>query len=189
ISKAPESQRAKLATQLAARAVARAKEAAKKASHRAEKGKGEPRDPEQARREEISERTADLNDTVEALVLGAHDLATHPPADYKKARRTRLKLEQQIGEVESEVRKLQALGGPGLTEAQHAQLQTARADLLAAREHERNLSGRIGAILGLLAVIYASLSIAQAGGLALYPHFHAALARGVGLLVHLAPHD
>jgi len=192
IAKAPASQRAKLATQLAARAVARAKELSARTNRRAsEKAKatGAPKDPEEARKEEIAERTQDLNDSVEALALGAHGLVTSPPKDYRKAHRARLKLEEQIGAVESEVKKLQALGGPGLTAAQEADLRTARADLLTARDHEHNLAGRLGAILGFLAVVYASLSIAQAGVLAMSRDFHDVLSRELSLLVNVAPED
>ena len=192
IAKAPPNERAKLAGQLAARAVAKAKELSARANRRAaaKTKPGEaPKDPEQARREEIAERTEDLNDSVEALALGAHALATHPPDDYKKAHRTRLTLERRIGDVETEVNKLQALGGPGLSAAQQTSLRAARADLLLAREHEHNLAGRLRALLGFLAVIYASLSIAQAGVLAMSRDFHDALSRELSLLVNVAPED
>ncbi|HEY1417135.1 MAG TPA: hypothetical protein VGF41_04495, partial [Myxococcaceae bacterium] len=58
-----------------------------------------------------------------------------------------------------------------------------------AHRHERGLAGRLGAVLALLAAIYASLGIEQTGVLALSRDFHDALSRELSLLVHVAPED
>ena len=91
--------------------------------------------------------------------------------------------------MEREAHRLERRGAAALTEAERARLGRARASLQIVRRHERGLAGRLGAVLALLAAIYASLGIAQIGVLALSRDFHDALSRDLSLLVHLAPED
>src|SRR5215831_12774415 len=76
-----------------------------------------------------------------------------------------------------------------MSEAELARLHRGRAALQTAHRNEKGLAGRLGAVLALLAAIYASLGIAQTGVLALTRDFHDALSRDLSLLVNVAPED
>jgi hypothetical protein len=86
ISRAPRSERGKVASQSVARAIARVKEATSNASRRAERAKGrdDPKGLEQrgGKRSRSRPRTSM---TAWRHWPGAHALATAPPSDYRKA--------------------------------------------------------------------------------------------------------
>src|SRR5262245_28617712 len=182
----PPEQRGKRTAELVAAAVEKAKQEATRAQRRAEerkaKGKGdEAKDELAEEREGVSEKLTELTIAAEAL---AHD--TKSSGEVRRARR---RLERELSEVEKEARALEKRGAPPLTEQDRARLERARTALYTAHRHERGLAGRIGAVLALLAAIYASLGIAQTGILALSRDFHDQLSRDLSLLVNVAPED
>jgi hypothetical protein len=181
----------KSAARLSAAAIARAaREVAREArqGHRAGSAKADDQDPEAARREKIQEQTEELQQEVEALALGARELVLEPPT-WTKARLARRNLERSLREVEERSSRLESEGAAGLSARDRARLETIRADLRSARNHERGLAGRFGSVLALLAAIYASLSIGQIAVLAFSRDFHDALSRELSLLVNVAPED
>ena len=178
-------ERSKRTADLVAAALQKAKTEttrAKKHAERQSTSGGDPADELKEDREEVTERLGDLT-------LAAEALAREPPSKAGAARSARRRLERELDGVEKDQRKLEKRGAPALTEAEQAKLARARAALQVVRRHERGLAGRLGAVLALLAVIYASLGIAQTGILALSRDFHDALSRDLSLLVHVAPED
>jgi hypothetical protein len=186
LKNAPPEERAARTAELVAAAVARAQTEARRAERAAKgRGKGTPED-EAA---ELAEEREGLRTEIEELTTAAEALARVPPSDVGEARKERRSLERKADALEKDARKLERRGAATLSESERAQLGRARAALHAARRHERGLSGRIGAVLALLAALYASLGIAQIGVLAFSRDFHDALARDLSLLVHVAPED
>jgi hypothetical protein len=182
LQKAPPEERGKRTAELVASALQKAKKEAARGERRA-KGKGnESAEELKDDREAVTERLGDLTTAAEAL-------AQESPGNAGKARRARRSLERELNEVEKDARKLEAKGAAPLTDAEKAKLVRARTALQIAHRHERGLVGRLGAVLALLAAIYASLGIAQTGVLALSRDFHDALSRELSLLVHVAPED
>ena len=130
-----------------------------------------------------------MHDKLEELTLAAETLAQATPSEAGEARKARRHLEKELDGVERDAQRLERRGAAALTDAERARLGHARAALQIVRRHERGLAGRLGAVLALLAAIYASLGIAQVGVLALSRDFHDALSRDLSLLVQLAPED
>jgi hypothetical protein len=91
--------------------------------------------------------------------------------------------------VQKDAHALEKRDAPPLNEQDRARLERARAALYTAHRHERGLAGRLGAVLALLAALYASLGIAQTAILALSRDFHDQLSRDISLLVNVAPED
>ncbi len=181
LKNATPEERGKRTAELVAAAVARAQKEAGRAGQR----KGKAND---AASELADDREA-VKDTLEELALAAEVLAREPPRSAGASRKARRHLERKLDQVEKEAATLERKGAPPLSEAERAQLERARAALMVVHRHERGLAGRLGAVLALLAAIYASLSIAQTGVLALSRDFHDALSRELSLLVQLAPED
>jgi len=184
LKNATPEERGKRTAELVAAAVARAQKEAGRAE-RAGKRKGTAND---AATELADDREA-VKDTLEEVALAAEVLARAPPRSAGAARKARRHLERKLDEVEKEAAALERKGAPPLSAAERAQLERARAALMEVRRHERGLAGRLGAVLALLAAIYASLGIAQTGVLALSRDFHDALSRELSLLVQVAPED
>jgi hypothetical protein len=179
-------ERSKRTSELVAAALAQAKKEAGRAQKRAEKGQGKGKDDTA---DELTQDREDLRDKIEELTLAAEALAQATPSGAGQARKARLHLEKKLDGVQRDAQRLERRGAAPLTEAERASLGRARASLQIVRRHERGLAGRLGAVLALLAAIYASLGIAQIGVLALSRDFHDALSRDLSLLVHLAPED
>ena len=181
---APPEERSKRTAELVAAAVKKATQAASRAERRAGKHGGKPGDAAQ----DLADERDGLRESIDLLTLEAEMLARQAPpaAQSRKARRH---IERQLDEVEKEAARLARRGASPLSAAEEAKLERARAALAALRRHERGLAGRLGAVLALLAAIYASLGIAQTGVLALSRDFHDALSRDLSLLVHVAPED
>lgn len=182
---APPEERGKRTADLVAAALEKAKtEAARAKKHAERQGSsgGDAADELKEEREEVTEKIGDLT-------LAAEALAREPPSKAGASRKARRHLERELDGVEKDQRTLEKRGAPPLTEAEQAKLARARAALQVVRRHERGLAGRLGAVLALLAAIYASLGIAQTGILALSRDFHDALSRDLSLLVHVAPED
>jgi hypothetical protein len=154
---------------------------AKKHAERQSSAGGDAADELKEEREEVTEKIGDLT-------LAAEALARETPS-AGQTRKARRHLERELDGVEKDQKRLEKKGAQPLTEAEKAKLASARAALEIARRHERGLAGRLGAVLALLAAIYASLGIAQTGILALSRDFHDALSRDLSLLVHVAPED
>jgi hypothetical protein len=187
LQEAPPEERGKRTAELVAAAIQQAKKEASRAQTRA--GKTKDRSPEEDAADELQQDREDLGDKIGELTLAAEVLAHDTPSGAGEARTARRHLERELDEVERDARKLERRGAAALTEGEKASLERARAALRIVARHERSLAGRLGAVLALLAVIYASLGIAQAGILALSRDFHDALSRDISLLVHVAPED
>ncbi|HEY3588064.1 MAG TPA: hypothetical protein VGK85_12965 [Myxococcaceae bacterium] len=182
---APPEERGKRTADLVAAALEKAKTEtarAKKHAERQSSGGGDAADELKEGREEVTEKIGDLT-------LAAEALARESPSKAGASRKARRHLERELDGVEKDQRNLEKRGAPPLTEAEQAKLARARAELQVVRRHERGLAGRLGAVLALLAAIYASLGIAQTGILAMSRDFHDALSRDLSLLVHVAPED
>ncbi len=167
--------------------VAAALEKAKKETARAERSAGKRKGQDEA--EDLKEAREAVGDKLEELAIAADALAQDTSKASGEARRARRRLERQLDRVQSEAAQLQRKGAAPLSAAEQAQLERARAALKVVHRHERGLAGRLGAVLALLAAIYASLGIAQTGVLALSRDFHDALSRELSLLVNVAPED
>jgi len=185
LEQAPPEERGKRTAELVAAALAQAKKEASRAQTRA--GKGNAKGADAA--DELAEDRQDVHDKIEELTLAAEVLAKETPSGAGEARKARRTLERELDEVEKDARKLERRGAATLTEGEKAGLVRARAALRIVQKHERGLAGRFGAVLSLLAVIYASLGIAQTVILALSRDFHDVLSRELSLLVHVAPED
>jgi len=183
LKNAPPAERAKRTAELVAAAIARAKTEAGGAKHSGKMGKGS--DPAQ----DLAEARSDVTETIDALALEAEALASVPAGKVGESRHARRKLERQLDDVEREAAALARQGAAPLSSAERARLDHARASLAVARRHERGFAGRLGAVLALLAAIYASLGIAQTGILSLSRDFHDVLSRDLSLLVQVAPED
>jgi hypothetical protein len=182
---APPEERSKRTADLVAAALQKAKTETTRARKHAERQSssgGDAADELKEEREEVTEKLGDLT-------LAAEALAREPPSKVGAARSARRRLERELDGVEKDQGKLEKRGAPPLNEAEQAKLARARAALQVVRRHERGLVGRFGAVLALLAAIYASLGLAQTGILALSRDFHDALSRDLSLLVHVAPED
>jgi uncharacterized protein involved in cysteine biosynthesis len=186
-----ETETLRSAARLSAAAIARAaREVALEARQKRSgaSGKAEEEDPAAAHREQVQKQKEELHEEVEALALGARELAREPPG-FTQARLARRNLERTLRDVERRSSKLEAEGALGLLPRDRTRLETIRADLRSARNHERGLAGRFGSLLALLAAIYASLSIAQIAVLAVSRDFHDAVSRELSLLINVAPED
>lgn len=188
---APPSERGKRAAELVARALSRARREGERAQgHAGTPATGDDqKDDSAARKDALQEEREALRDDIEELQTDAEALVSHPPSAFGEARAERRKLERQRERLERRSAELSGRGAPPLTEAESGQLTATQAFLETARAHERGLRGRLGAILALLAAVYASLSLAQAGVLAMSRDFHDALSRELSLLVQVAPED
>ncbi len=175
--------------QRTAELVAAALEKAKKEASRAERRAGTRKGKADTSAQDLQDERESLGDALTEVAIAAEALSHDPSKSAADSRRARRHLERKLDEVETEAAALQKRGAPGLSPSERARLDRARAALLNVRRHERGLSGRIGAVLALLAAIYASLGIAQTGVLALSRDFHDALSRELSLLVHVAPED
>jgi hypothetical protein len=184
LQKAPAEERSKRTAELVAAAIQKAKKEAARGQHRTS-GKDQGKDAA----EELKEDREAVTEKIGDLTTAAEALAQESPGNVGKARRARRSLERELNEVEKDARKLEAKGAAPLDDAEKAKLLRARTALQVAHRHERGLVGRLGALLALLAAIYASLGIAQTGVLALSRDFHDALSRELSLLVHVAPED
>ncbi len=184
LKNAPPGERAKRTAELVAAAVARAQTKASQAE-RAGKKQGKSRDAAQ----DLAEARSDLKDTIDELALEAETLASMPSSTAGETKRERRRVERRLEKVEREAVTLERRGAAALSAAERGRLEHARASLASARRHERGFAGRLGAVLALLAAIYASLGIAQTAILALSRDFHDALSRDLSLLVHVAPED
>ncbi|HZJ56471.1 MAG TPA: hypothetical protein VFD38_20170, partial [Myxococcaceae bacterium] len=185
LQESPPEERGKRTAELVAAAVERAKREAGRAQRRAEKRKS--KGDEAA--DELTEDREAVSDRLEELTIGAEALSRDTPKSAGEARRARRHLERELGEVEKEARALEQRGAPPLTAQDRARIERTRAALEVVHRHERGLAGRFGAVLALLAAIYASLGIAQTAILALSRDFHDALSRELSLLVNVAPED
>jgi len=184
LQKAPAEERSKRTAERVAAAIQRAKKEAARGERRAGK-KAEGKDAA----EELKEDRESLTEKLGELTAAAEALANESPGNAGKARRERRSLERELNAVEKDARKLEAKGAPPLNEVEKAKLLRARTALQIAHRHERGLVGRLGAVLALLAAIYASLATAQTVVLALSRDFHDVLSRELSLLVHVAPED
>jgi hypothetical protein len=187
LQEAPPEERGKRTAELVAAAVQQAKKEAGRAQTRA--GKSKDKSPEEDAADELQQDREDVGDKIGELTLAAEALAHETPSGAGEARKARRQLERELDKAEKDARKLERRGAAALTEGEKASLERARAALRIVGRHERSLAGRLGAVLALLAVIYASLGIAQTGILALSRDFHDALSRDISLLVHVAPED
>jgi hypothetical protein len=190
-ARAGKSETLRSAARISAAAIARAaREVARETRQKRSGASGKPddEDPAAARREQVQEQKEELHEEVEALALGARELVREPPS-FSQARLARRSLERTLRDVEERSSKLEAEGAPGLSPRDWERLETIRADLRSARNHERGLAGRFGSVLALLAAIYASLSIAQIAVLAVSRDFPDAVSRELSLLVNVAPED
>ena len=185
LQSAPQEERNKRTAELVAAAVEKAKREATRAQKRAEGKKGTGNDEA----DELAEDRKDLGEKLGVLTIAAETLSRATPSEVGEARKARRHLERELDGVERDVQKLERKGAPPLNEVERAKLARAREALQVARRHERGLAGRLGAVLALLAAIYASLGIAQTGVLALSRDFHDALSRDLSLLVNVAPED
>jgi hypothetical protein len=181
---APPEERSRRTAELVAAAVQKAKKEASQAQKRAEKHKASGNNPA----DELAEERADVTEKLGELTIAAEAIA-RGGSSAREARNARRHLERELDGLEKDQQKLERRGAAPFTEAERAKLVRARAALHEARRHERGLAGRIGAVLALLAVIYASLGIGQTIVLALSRDFHDALSRDLSLLVHVAPED
>ena len=184
LQKAPPEERNKRTAALVAAAIQKAKKEAARGQHRAS-GKDSGKDAA----EELKEDREAVTEKIGELTAAAEALAQGSPGNVGKARRARRSLERELNEVEKDARKLEAKGAAPLNDAEKAKLLRARTALQVAHRHERGLVGRLGAVLALLAAIYASLATAQTVVLALSRDFHDVLSRELSLLVHVAPED
>ena len=184
LQKAPPEERSKRTAELVAAAIQKAKKEAARGQHRAS-GKDQGKDAA----EELKEDREAVTEKIGELTVAAEALAQESPGNVGKARRARRSLERELNEAEKDARKLEAKGAAPLNDAEKAKLLRARTALQIAHRHERGLVGRLGAVLALLAAIYASLATAQTVVLALSRDFHDALSRELSLLVHVAPED
>jgi len=186
LKNAPPEERGKRTAELIAAAVreaqAKAQKKASKAAHAA-KSKG------QTEEEDIADDRESVMEKLGELALAAETLAREAPSARGEARRARRRLERGLDEVEKETAALVRRGAAPMSEAELAKLHRGRAALHEAHRHEKGLAGRWGAVLALLAAIYASLGIAQTAILALSRDFHDALSRDLSLLVNVAPED
>ncbi|MGZ6139690.1 MAG: hypothetical protein ACXWLA_03405, partial [Myxococcaceae bacterium] len=162
LKNAPPEERAKRTAELVAAAIARAKTKASQAE-----GAGNKRGKSGDAAQDLAEARNDLKDTIDELALEAETLANLPPSKSGEAKRERRRVERKLDQVEKEAATLERRGAAALSPAERGRLEHARASLASARRHERGLAGRLGAVLALLAAIYASLGIAQTGILAL----------------------
>ena len=178
-------ERSKRTAELIAAAVEKAKKASAVAKQRAERRKGKVDE----KADELTEDREGLSEKLEELTIAAEALALGTPSRGGDARRARRHLERELDQLERDARTLEQRGAPPLTAQDRARLERARAALVTAHRHERGLPGRIGAVLALLAAIYASLGIAQTAILALSRDFHDVLSRDLSLLVNVAPED
>jgi hypothetical protein len=185
LENAPPEERGKRTAELVAAAVAQARKEASRAQTHAGKGKAKGADAA----DELAEDRQDVHDKIEELTLAAETLAKVTPSGAGEARQARRHLERELDQAEKEGRKLERRGAAALTEGEKASLARARAALRIVQKHERGLAGRFGAVLALLAVLYASLGIAQTVILALSRDFHDVLSRELSLIVHVAPED
>jgi hypothetical protein len=185
LEQAPPEERGKRTAELVAAALAQAKKEATRAQTRA--GKGNAKGADAA--DELAEDRQDVGEKIDELTLAAEVLAKETPSGAGEARKARRQLERELDQAEKDARKLERRGAAALTEGEKAKLARARAALRIVQKHERGLAGRFGAVLALLAVMYASLGIAQTGILALSRDFHDVLSRELSLLVHVAPED
>ena len=185
LQESPPEERGKRTADLVAAAVEKAKQEATRAERRAEKRKGKVDEAA----DELAEEREDVSEKLGALTIAAEALARATPKSSGEARRARRNLERELDQAEKEARALEQRGAAPLTAQDRARLERARAALQVAHRHERGLAGRLGAVLALLAAIYASLGIAQAGVLALSRDFHDVLSRDLSLLVNVAPED
>jgi hypothetical protein len=183
LQESPPEERGKRTAELVAAAVEKAKQEASRAEKRAEKRKGKVDEPA----DELAEEREGLSEKLSGLTIAAEALARDKSST--DARRARRQLERELAEVEKEARALERRGAPPLTEQDRARLERARTALHTVHRHERGLAGRLGAVLALLAAIYASLGIAQTAILALSRDFHDQLSRDLSLLVNVAPED
>jgi hypothetical protein len=183
LQEGPPEERGKRTAELVAAAVEKAKQEAGRAERHAEKRKGKPdeaKDELAEEREGVSEKLAELTIAAEALARGTKSTEVRP---------ARRQLERELAQVEKDAQELERRGAPPLSEKDRARLLRARTALYTAHRHERGLAGRLGAVLALLAAIYASLGIAQTAILALSRDFHDQLSRDISLLVNVAPED
>ncbi len=185
LQEASPEERGKRTAELVAAAVEKAKKQAARAERRAGKGPGKVEDEAQ----DLKDEREAVSDRLEEIAIAADALAQQIPKNSGEARRARRSLERQLDHVEKDAAALQRKGADPLSAAERARLERARAALKVARRHERGLAGRLGAVLALLAAIYASLGIAQTCVLALSRDFHDALSRDLSLLVQVAPED
>jgi hypothetical protein len=130
-----------------------------------------------------------LTDTLDGLATKSEALAREPPTNRGEARRARLRLERRLNAAQKDAERLVSGGAAPLSADERALIDRTRAALDRAHRQEGGLLARIGAVLALLALIYASLGIAQTGILALSRDFHDALSRDLSLLVNVAPED
>ncbi|HVP61446.1 MAG TPA: hypothetical protein VMT11_12850 [Myxococcaceae bacterium] len=183
---APPSERAKRTTELLDRALSRAKQ---KSEHVQRRTEASPVGGPEQTGEALQEERTELHDDLEELRNDAEELASHPPTAFAEARAQRRKLERRLERLERRAADLSSRGTPPLTMEEAGAITAVRSALGTARSTERGLRGRLNAILALLAALYASLSIAQAGVLAMSRDFHDALSRELSLLVQVAPED
>lgn len=183
---APPSERAKRTAELLNRALSRAKQ---KSEHAPRPTGATPAGGAEQTREALQEDRTELHDELEELRSNAEELASHPPTAFAEARAQRRKLERRLERLERRAADLSRRGAPPLTAEEAGAAAAVRSALGRARTTERGLRGRLSAILALLAALYASLSIAQAGVLAMSRDFHDALSRELSLLAQVAPED
>jgi chemotaxis protein histidine kinase CheA len=183
LKNAPPEERGRRTAELVAAAVREAQTKAQKKAAKATKAKG------QSKEEEVADERESLMERLDELTSASETLAREPPKGRGEARRARKRLERGLNEVEKEAAALVRRGAAPMSEGELARLHRGRAALQAAHRNERGLAGRWGAVLALLAAIYASLGIAQTGILALSRDFHDVLSRDLSLLVNVAPED
>ena len=183
LKKAPPEERGARTAELVAAALAKAQAEARRAE-RAGKGKGDGSD-----KADLAEERQDLKDEIGQLASASEVLAREPPDGSGEARKARKRLERRLDALQKEASRLEKRGAPPLSDAERAQLDRARTALRTVRRHERGLAGRFGALVALIAALYASLGIAQTAILALSRDFHDVLSRELSLLVHVAPED
>ena len=180
----PPEEQAKRGRELAAAAFkAAAQQVAQATRHSAKKGKS-PEKPT-----DLADERESVGDTLNELVIEAEALALKPPSNRGEARRARRGVERKLESVQKEAKRLEARGAAPLSAAENSRIERIRTALYRAQRQEGGLAGRLGAVLALLAAIYASLGIAQTGVLALTRDFHDALSRDLSLLVNVAPED
>jgi hypothetical protein len=144
---------------------------------------------EKSKREGVVDERRALTDTLDELATKSEELAREAPTNRGEARRTRLRLERKLKAAQKDAERLVSRGAAPLSADERARIDRTRAALYRARRQEGGLVGRLGAVLALLTVIYASLGIAQTGILALSRDFHDVLSRDLSLLVNVAPED
>ena len=183
LQESPPEERGKRTAELVAAAVEKAKQEASRAERRAEKRKGKPDEA----KDELAEEREGVSEKLSELTIAAEALARDTKSS--EARRARRHLERELSQVEKDAHALEKRGAPPLNEQDRARLSRARNALYTAHRHERGLAGRLGAVLALLAALYASLGIAQTAILALSRDFHDQLSRDISLLINVAPED